>query len=316
MPDKGDDLMLERIKNYMLYADTDRESYISVREEIEKSNRIISLVFSFVAFILVSVMLALSFFQEGFAKSQPVYIIGVLCSILLFVTAMLSKKFPILTYIGVYMALSVFLLYGIAIGTLTRPDQQTVTFMVMLIFLPLIFIDKPVRMVVCLAFYIVLFIIAAKFTKFGSVLSVDVTDAIIFGLLAMVSATIVIRAKIKGYVLENRLHIMSETDQLTGLNNRNCYEWRLEGYPAMCRKTLACVYIDVNGLHQLNNTQGHMAGDIMLQYIADMKKEMDISKDAAESLRKYLEKRASTGLAGMNMLHFCLTLIRVLLRES
>ena len=31
---------------------------------------------------------------------------------------------------------------------------------------------------------------------------------------------------------------------------------------------MACVYIDVNGLHDLNNKKGHAAGDEMLQFIA------------------------------------------------
>ena len=31
---------------------------------------------------------------------------------------------------------------------------------------------------------------------------------------------------------------------------------------------LTCVYIDVNGLHEMNNTQGHDAGDRMLRAVA------------------------------------------------
>ena len=31
---------------------------------------------------------------------------------------------------------------------------------------------------------------------------------------------------------------------------------------------MACVYIDVNGLHELNNTKGHDAGDTMLKTVA------------------------------------------------
>ena len=57
---------------------------------------------------------------------------------------------------------------------------------------------------------------------------------------------------------------------LTGLNNRNCYEWMIQTYPNMCKSSLSCIYIDVNGLHELNNTQGHKAGDDMLSYIAQV----------------------------------------------
>lgn len=264
--------MWNRIKNYMLYGDTDRESYQGIKERLESYNRITALIFASVATVLIGGMLLLSFSQEGFSSSRNVYIFGIIFSVILIVVALISKKVPALTYVSVYLAISVFLVYGIAIATLTRPEEQTVTFMVLLIFVPLIFVDRPIRMAGSLIFYIIAFIIMAYRTKTGSVLSVDITDAVIFGLLSLVSTTVVYRVKIRGYVLENKLHIMSETDQLTGLNNRNCYEWRLSTYSAMYRQSICCIYIDVNGLHELNNTKGHKAGDDMLQYIADVVK--------------------------------------------
>lgn len=271
--------MWERVKNYALYGDTDRESYQGIKDRIESYNRITALVFASVASILIGIMLLISFSQEGFSGSKPVYIFGVIFSLLIIAVSIASKKIAVLTYAAVYMAISVFLIYGIAIATLTRPEEQTVTFMVMLIFVPLIFVDRPIRMAASLIFYIIIFIIMAYRTKTGSVLSVDVTDAVIFGLLSLVSETVVYRAKINGYVLENKLHIMSETDQLTGLNNRNCYEWRLGTYPTIYRRSICCIYIDVNGLHELNNTKGHKAGDEMLQYIADVVKKQFGVKD-------------------------------------
>lgn len=35
------------------------------------------------------------------------------------------------------------------------------------------------------------------------------------------------------------------------------------------KKRLACIYIDANGLHEINNARGHLAGDQMLRFIAD-----------------------------------------------
>lgn len=271
--------MLQRIINYAFYGDTDKDNYTMVKEKIEASNRITAFVFATVATILIGIMYLLSLNNEGFSSSKPVYIFGIIFSIIQIIVSVLGKHKSFLTYVSVYMAVSVFLIYGIAIATLTRPEEQTVTFMVMLIFVPLIFIDRPIRMAVALIFYIVAFIVMANKTKTGSILSVDVTDAIIFGLLSIVSESVVYRAKIKGYVLENQLHIMSETDQLTGLNNRNCYEWRLNTYPELYSRSICCIYIDVNGLHELNNTKGHKAGDEMLQYIADIVKKIFGKRD-------------------------------------
>lgn len=61
---------------------------------------------------------------------------------------------------------------------------------------------------------------------------------------------------------------MGTVDMLTGLLNRNCYQNNLKGYPELDYKTLDCMYCDVNGLHELNNTKGHDAGDEMLKAVA------------------------------------------------
>ncbi len=57
-------------------------------------------------------------------------------------------------------------------------------------------------------------------------------------------------------------------DVLTGLQNRNRYEAYLKEIDTKQEK-LTCLYIDANGLHELNNSRGHFAGDQMLRFIAD-----------------------------------------------
>lgn len=61
---------------------------------------------------------------------------------------------------------------------------------------------------------------------------------------------------------------MGMWDALTGLKNRNSYQSTLKKYVENDGKEkLGCIYIDVNGLHELNNHLGHAAGDEMLRFI-------------------------------------------------
>ncbi|MGN0575336.1 MAG: diguanylate cyclase domain-containing protein [Ruminococcus sp.] len=62
---------------------------------------------------------------------------------------------------------------------------------------------------------------------------------------------------------------LAERDLLTGLLNRNSYENNISSYAMKCRESIICIYIDVNGLHELNNTKGHSAGDEMLKTVAN-----------------------------------------------
>ena len=66
-------------------------------------------------------------------------------------------------------------------------------------------------------------------------------------------------------------------DALTGLQNRNRYEYFCQ-HLQQGTDGLACIYFDVNGLHDINNTQGHLAGDNMLKTIANI-----ISEEFGES---------------------------------
>lgn len=61
---------------------------------------------------------------------------------------------------------------------------------------------------------------------------------------------------------------IATTDLLTNLKNRNAYEQILAQYEAKLPDCLSCIYADANGLHELNNSQGHAAGDKMLQTVA------------------------------------------------
>ena len=66
---------------------------------------------------------------------------------------------------------------------------------------------------------------------------------------------------------------MSVTDQVTGLFNRSAFEKYLYESDPHTFSPAVCVYIDVNGLHELNNKHGHEAGDQMLRAVAERLRE-------------------------------------------
>ncbi len=79
----------------------------------------------------------------------------------------------------------------------------------------------------------------------------------------------------------NIIKNMGAMDYLTGIKNRNSYEAALKDYAIMddCT-TLWCVFVDVNNLHEVNNTQGHKAGDIMLCAVANAVKRIFGERDS------------------------------------
>ena len=105
------------------------------------------------------------------------------------------------------------------------------------------------------------------FVKEDYVLVADIIDVTVFGTISAVVCTYMMSLKCQRFLYARKVSILSETDLLTGLCNRNSYQHRLDTYSSMRNQVLSCVYADVNGLHEMNNTKGHAAGDKMLQFV-------------------------------------------------
>lgn len=278
--------MLETVKGILFYAGIKRSDYEHVVSQINMSNRIMVTVFSAFATILTAIVFVLSFFLESIQPNRAVYATGFILSALLMSTAShLAKKRERIVTGLVHISFAIFLIYGIMIGAVTDPDQKTVTFMVMLIFMPTLFIDKPIRMAANMCFYVILFIVLCLKYKSGSTLSVDIMDAVIFGALGIASGAVLSHIKIRGYVLGYKIKESGRRDGLTQLYNRGYYNLELNVIPTLCRKSLACIFIDANGLKEINDTKGHDAGDEMITCIADQ-------------IKACLEKRYAYRLGG------------------
>lgn len=67
---------------------------------------------------------------------------------------------------------------------------------------------------------------------------------------------------------QEQLQYLSYRDMLTNLYNRNCYIRRMESWKGQHFKNIGVVYIDLNGLKQVNDQQGHEAGDSFIRRAA------------------------------------------------
>ena len=261
--------MHRKIENALYYAGVDRTSFDRIKPRIRKTNLMMTTILSTFATFLISGMIIASYYFDGVRQNRIVYIIGLAMSVLvLFLSLAFAKKQDKLVPVLVYFSYSIYYFYGILIGAVTDPGGKTVTFMVMLVFMPILFIDRPLHIVAITSIFVTIFIILCFFNKAGSVLSVDVIDAIVFWMLGSASGCVVNHFRVRGYILEKKLHEISTIDQLTQMRNRNAFELEKDSIPDLCNHSLAVLYIDVNGLHELNNEKGHEFGDRMLKYVA------------------------------------------------
>lgn len=78
---------------------------------------------------------------------------------------------------------------------------------------------------------------------------------------------------IANHKMMKSLEIMSTTDLLTGIKNRNAMNNRVDGIVSGAEQlpdSLGVVFADLNGLKTKNDTEGHVAGDLMLKNAANI----------------------------------------------
>ena len=84
-------------------------------------------------------------------------------------------------------------------------------------------------------------------------------------------ATFFIASEIANYQLVKRLETLSAMDLLTGTRNRNSMNNRVAEFNTLGKekpKSLGIVFADLNGLKQINDKKGHVAGDRLLKRAA------------------------------------------------
>lgn len=61
-----------------------------------------------------------------------------------------------------------------------------------------------------------------------------------------------------------------DLDGLTGIRNRYCYEHFVKDIEKMDFKNISVIYIDADNLHEINNSEGHDAGDRLIKTLAQL----------------------------------------------
>ena len=79
-----------------------------------------------------------------------------------------------------------------------------------------------------------------------------------------------------GYTInlyQKRLEVMASVDKLTGVGNRQVFDWALEQTLKLLRRTprpLSVILLDIDHFKKVNDTLGHLKGDLAIRKIADV----------------------------------------------
>ena len=260
---------LQKLGKLFLYAGAEKEEYDALSASIRRENLVLLSVFSQLAGIMFFLLFIASMLSHGFAtvNSSTYLICGFAMLAIMLCVRFIAPKRPALVTVLVYIFEIVLYVFSIRISML-HADKPAVSAVAFLLVSPLLFYDRPVRLSALIAADVAAFCVIVLYVKQPEVAETDVWNMVTFGVVAVVTTVFIMSIKIRTLIQSRQIKYMSQTDLLTGVKNRNYYENQLQKYPKRCSSTLFCVYGDVNGLHEVNNRQGHSAGDRMLREVA------------------------------------------------
>lgn len=260
---------MNKIKRALLYAGLDKAEFDALKPMATAENgRYLCAYTSALACIFAGLLLLTAILGGFFAENRAVYLAMALLNCGLYPLARLSRRRPGLVWPLVMCFMAALYTFSFLV-TLEHPDAVAVTPVAVILAMPYFFNYRPAVMALLTAGAAALFCGLSARVKVPTLAAADAWNVLTFGGIAVIAS--VMQARMKYHMMretrQNRY--LSETDVLTGVRNRNAYERDRSACAATCREGIACAFVDVNGLHEMNNQHGHDAGDAMLRAIAD-----------------------------------------------
>ena len=257
------------LKKLFLSGGLSEEAYERIAPNIRKNNTDTWRVISPLCTIYFAVVFLSSFEFSSIALNAVVYFVmmiisGVCCLLLNFI---LGEDSPLLMPL-IYLMNGALLLFAIAIGVVISPAYLSVTYMVLLVALPLITIDRPWRMVLLLLAASLIFCLACVQYKDGDLREIELFNLCCFSVIALLITTRMTALRLMSYVWQNTVEEDSLTDALTRVKNTTAYnrlkvtiDQKIQNNEA---EPFSIVICDVNYLKMVNDNHGHEKGDVYL----------------------------------------------------
>lgn len=285
--------IMHNLKHLLLFGGLSKDQYRLVRNEAVKANHDSLRVYAPIACIAFCALLIISHVAGGVANANQSVYVGscIAMGAITFGAHACKSTSSRLVSILVHSFMVVLYTFSLCLS-ITNAQSPGVSSIVFLMLTPLLFAESPLDIMMGTIFTVAINCLASSWYKTPQIAATDTRNLVAYGIVAMVVVVFVMRIKFQALLQSHEIAYLSTHDALTGLRNRNSYENKLDHYASAQNGPLVCAYADANGLHQLNNSKGHEAGDEMLREIA-------------RELLQYFEQEHAYRVGGDEFVAFC-----------
>lgn len=265
---------MRNLLELLLYAGAKPEEFKKCADEIRSTNHKKLKYYLSVSSVLLALMTGVSCVTKDFGPYFLLYSVPfVICMALLMVATSFANISNRLLMICIYLYLATMFGFSIILGVERIKDAPATTFQVLLVLMPLLFTMRPILNIINIILADSVFLMYVRTYKTGAAAQTDMLNGLLFGAVSVMVSTYLMTSLVENAIVRGKLGTVAESDLNTNLKNRNAYENHLQEFPLRCTNSLSCVFVDVNGLHELNNLKGHAEGDKMLRIVADKLKD-------------------------------------------
>ncbi len=258
-----------QVRDIFLYGGVSKEEYNQIKPLIQNENQKIWKFLSVFLEVVFAGLFALALFEPSHNK----YIIGygllagsmiIFCLLIAIFVKSHSKAVLPIIYTAIMIMLGVF----IYIGVFVEIDRPTVVFSVLVVGLPLVTIDRPLRSVSLSVITLAAYLILVSIFKQGFATKLtDILDGSIFAVIGMALATFISSVRTRDILVRFNAEVDRDTDALTSVSNKLAYDRRVDEISNLMQEgniKFALAIFDVNNLKATNDTYGHEQGDKLL----------------------------------------------------
>lgn len=171
--------------------------YEKVKQDVWEENWKAMRLYSVVALVAFGVITLVSVFSLSIGKYKWVYLVYTFLSLVYFCISRCQLRSFFGKKLVVYSFFAALLLFGIITGTLITPEELTVNYIVFMMTAPLLFTARTAVMNGLILSSMLLYIGLAFFAQHNPILSKNLVNVILYGVLSMLLTATMMRRKLQ-----------------------------------------------------------------------------------------------------------------------